>query len=109
MQARATAVFVAGLILAGSALLPDSVRAQSNAAQSPAGTLESSPIGKVVTTSGSVAIERVNAVVVQANLPAAIGGQTKLGEATWSRPEPMARLALLSPTAPHSIFRATPA
>ena len=71
MQARATAVFVAGLILAGSALLPDSVRAQSNAAQSPAGTLESSPIGKVVTTSGSVAIEHVNAVVVQANLPAA--------------------------------------
>jgi hypothetical protein len=83
MQARATAVFVAGLILAGSALLPDSVRAQSNAAQSPAGTLESSPIGKVVTTSGSVAIEHVNAVVVQANLPAASGGQTKLGDLVY--------------------------
>ena len=83
MQARATAVFVAGLVLAGSALLPDSVRAQSNAAQSPAGTLESSPIGKVVTTSGSVAIEHVNAVVVQANLPAASGGQTKLGDLVY--------------------------
>jgi hypothetical protein len=83
MQARPTAVFVAGLILAGSALLPNSVRAQSNAAQSPAGSLESSPIGKVVTTSGLVAIEHVNAVVVQANLPAASGGQTKLGDLVY--------------------------
>ena len=84
MQAHVTAVFVVGLILAGSALLPDSVRAQSNAAQPPAGSLESSPIGKVVTTSGSVAIEHVNAVVVQANLPAASGvGQTKLGDPVY--------------------------
>ena len=82
MQARPTAVFVAGLILAGSALLPNSVRAQSNAAQSPAGSLEV-PIGKVVTTSGSVTIEHVNAVVVQANLPAAGGGQTKVGDLVY--------------------------
>ena len=114
MQAHVTAVFVVGLILAGSALLPDSVRAQSNAAQPPAGSLESSPIGKVVTTSGSVTIEHASAVVVQANLPAASGvGQTKLGDLVYkgdgSRQEPMARSALLSPTAPHSIFRATPA
>ena len=46
MQAHVTAVFVVGLILAGSALLPDSVRAQSNAAQPPAGSLESSPSEK---------------------------------------------------------------
>ena len=46
MRAHVTAVFVVGLILAGSALLPDSVRAQSNAAQPPAGSLGSSPIGK---------------------------------------------------------------
>ena len=81
MQAHVTAVFVVGLILAGSALLPDSVRAQSNAAQPPAGSLESSPIGKVVTTSGSVTVEHARAVVVQVNLPAASGvGQTKLGD-----------------------------
>jgi len=83
MRAHVTAVFV-GLILAGSALLPDSVRAQSNAAQPPAGSLESSPIGKVVTTSGSVTVEHARAVVVQANLPAASGvGQTKLGDLVY--------------------------
>jgi len=84
MQAHVTAVFVVGLILAGSALLPDSVRAQSNAAQPPAGSLQSSPIGKVVTTSGSVTVEHARAVVVQANLPAASGvGQTKLGDLVY--------------------------
>ena len=84
MQARATAVFVAGLILAGSALLPHSARAQSNAGQSPAGSFESRPIGKVVTASGSVTIEHANAVIVQANLPAAGGvGQTKLGDLVY--------------------------
>ena len=84
MQAHVTAVFVVGLILAGSALLPDSVRAQSNAAQPPAGSLQSSPIGKVVTTSGSVTIEHASAVIVQANLPAASGvGQTKLGDLVY--------------------------
>ena len=84
MQAHVTAVFVVGLILAGSALLPDSVRAQSNAAQPPAGSLESSPIGKVVTTSGSVTVEHASAVIVQANLPAGSGvGQTKLGDLVY--------------------------
>ena len=84
MQAHVTAVFVVGLILAGSALLPDSVRAQSNAAQPSAGSLESSPIGKVVTTSGSVTVEHASAVIVQANLPAASGvGQTKLGDLVY--------------------------
>jgi hypothetical protein len=84
MQAHVTAVFVVGLILAGSALLPDSVRAQSNAAQPPAGSLESSPIGKVVTTSGSVTVEHASAVIVPANLPAASGvGQTKLGDLVY--------------------------
>ena len=84
MRAHVTAVFVVGLILAGSALLPDSVRAQSNAAQPPAGSLQSSPIGKVVTTSGSVTIEHASAVIVQANLPAASGvGQTKLGDLVY--------------------------
>ena len=84
MQAHATAVFVVGLILAGGAMLPGSARAQSNAAQPPAGSLESSPIGKVVTTSGSVTVEHASAVVVQANLPAASGvGQTKLGDLVY--------------------------
>ena len=84
MLVRAIAGFVAGLILATGTMLTGSASAQSNAAQPPAGSLESSPIGKVVTTSGSVTVEHASAVVVQANLPAASGvGQTKLGDLVY--------------------------
>jgi hypothetical protein len=84
MLARAIAGFVAGLILAAGAMLTGSASAQSNAAQPAAAGLESSPIGKVVTTSGSVTIEHASAVIVQANLPAASGvGQTKLGDLVY--------------------------
>jgi hypothetical protein len=84
MPARAIAVFMAGLILAGSAMLPDVAQAQSNAAQAPAASLETSPIGKVVTASGSITIEHANAVIVQANLPAASEvGQTKVGDPVY--------------------------
>ena len=84
MLARAIAGFVAGLILATGAMLTGSASAQSNAAQPAAAGLESSPIGKVVTTSGSVTIEHASAVIVQANLPGASGvGQTKLGDLVY--------------------------
>lgn len=84
MHPRAIAVFVASLILTASAMLPGSASAQSSAAQSPAKGLESSPIGKVVTASGSVTIEHANAVVVQANLPATGGAdQTKAGDVVY--------------------------
>jgi hypothetical protein len=84
MQARGFAVFVASLLLVGSIMLSESARAQSNAAQSPAGSLELNPIGKVVKASGSVTIEHVNAVIVQANLPAASGaGQSKVGDPVY--------------------------
>jgi hypothetical protein len=84
MLARAIAGFVAGLILATGAMLTGSASAQSNAAQPAAAGFESSPIGKVVTTSGSVTIEHASAVIVQANLPAASGvGQTKLGDLVY--------------------------
>jgi hypothetical protein len=82
MKLRAT--ILAGLLLAGSVMLPESVRAQSNAAQSPAASLETNPIGKVVKASGTVTIEHANAVVVQANLPAAGGvGQSKVGDPVY--------------------------
>jgi hypothetical protein len=82
MQARGFAVFVASLLLAGSVMLSESARAQSSAA--PAGSLELNPIGKVVKASGSVTIEHVNAVIVQANLPAASGaGQSKVGDPVY--------------------------
>jgi hypothetical protein len=81
-RAIAIAMSVASLMLTASVSLPDSARAQTST-QSPAGGLEVSPIGKVVTASGSVAIEHANAVVVQANLPASGAGQTKIGDLVY--------------------------
>src|SRR5947208_15355698 len=76
MRAYAIAVLVAGVIL--SAILPGAARAQSDPA------LETSPIGKVVTATGSVTIEHANAVVVQANIPASNGvGQAKTGDLVY--------------------------
>src|SRR5262249_62164910 len=76
MRAPAIAVLVAGVML--SAILPGVGRAQSNPA------LETSPIGKVVTTTGSVTIEHASAVVVQANIPAGSGGgPTKIGDGVF--------------------------
>lgn len=84
MELRAFAILVTGLLLAGSVMLPESVRAQSNAAQSPAASLETNPIGKVVKASGTVTVEHANAVIVQANLPAAGGGgQSKVGDPVY--------------------------
>src|SRR5262245_44169461 len=79
LKLRAFAILVAGLLLAGSVMLPESVRAQS-----PAASLETSPIGKVVKASGTVTVEHANAVIVQANLPAAsAAGQTKVGDPVY--------------------------
>jgi hypothetical protein len=83
MHPRAIAVFVAGLLLTASIMLPASARAQSNAVQPPAVSLESSPIGKVVTVSGSVTIEHANTVIVQAALSAGGVGPTKLGDLVY--------------------------
>src|SRR5262249_51651901 len=84
MELRAFAILVTGLLLAASVMLPESVRAQSNAAQSPAASLETNPIGKVVKTSGTVTVEHANAVIVKATLPAASGaGQTKIGDPVY--------------------------
>jgi hypothetical protein len=84
MRPAAIVVFVAGLIVAASASLPASAQAQGSAAPSTAGGVESSPIGKVVSATGSVTIEHANAVVVQANLPAGGGvGQTKAGDLVY--------------------------
>src|SRR6516225_9200212 len=80
MRSHAIAVLVAAVML--SAILPGPAGAQSNPAPS-AGNLETSPIGKVVTATGSVTIEHANAVVVQANIPAGGVGQTKAGDVVY--------------------------
>ena len=81
MRAHAMAVLVAGVML--SAIVPGLARAQNNPAQPSAGVLETSPIGKVATATGSVTIEHANAVVVQANIPAGGVGQTKVGDSVY--------------------------
>jgi hypothetical protein len=73
---RAQAVgLVAAALLCASVVLPGAAQAQSSA--------ETSPIGKVVTATGSVTIEHVNAVVVQANIPPSGVGQTKSGDLVY--------------------------
>src|SRR5215469_13373631 len=82
MRAHAIAVLVAAVML--SAIVPVVARAQNNPAQPSAGDLETAPIGKVVTATGSVTIEHASAVVVQANIPAGSGiGQTKIGDLVY--------------------------
>jgi hypothetical protein len=82
MRANAISVFLTGFILAAASFLPGPARAQSNAAKPAVDDLASKPIGKVVTATGSVTIEHVNAVVVQANLPTQ-AGQTKVGDLVY--------------------------
>ena len=79
MRTRIIAVFVAGLVITASSFIPGPAGAQTVPAVQ-AGTAK--PIGKVVTVIGSVTIEHVNAVVVQANV-ASQGEQTKVGDSVY--------------------------
>jgi len=81
MRACTIAVVVAGFVLAGGSFLADSAQAQSDAVRPAVQDVSSKPIGKVVTLTGSVTIEHVNAVVVQANL--ASPGATKVGDLVY--------------------------
>ena len=65
-----------------SGFLPWPAQAQSDPAQPAIQNVSSSPIGKVVTATGSVTIEHVSAVVVQANL-ASQASQTKVGDLVY--------------------------
>jgi tetratricopeptide (TPR) repeat protein len=77
MRAYAIALS-ASLILPSHALLPGSARAQGNAAPPPAGAV-AEPIGKVTTATGSVTVQHVNAVVVQASVGSGTAN-TKVGD-----------------------------
>jgi len=79
MRTRIIAVFVVGLVITASSFIPGPAGAQTVPAVQ-AGIAK--PIGKVVTVIGSVTIEHVNAVVVQANI-ASQGEQTKVGDPVY--------------------------
>jgi hypothetical protein len=76
------AVLLAGFVLAAANFFPGPIQAQSDRAQPAVQDLAATPIGKVVTVTGSVTIEHVNAVVVQANV-AGSGDQTKVGDLVY--------------------------
>jgi hypothetical protein len=82
MCANAISTFLTVFLLAAASFLPGPAQAQSDAAKPAVDDLASKPIGKVVTATGLVTIEHVNAVVVQANL-ASQAGQTKIGDLVY--------------------------
>ena len=84
MRALATVVLMGAALLCAGGGLPAAAQTQSNPGRSSAGGLETAPIGRVVTATGSVTIEHTNAVVVQANIPVTTGvGQTKMGDPVY--------------------------
>ena len=74
--------FVTSFVLALASSLPGPAQAQINSAQPAVQDLSSNPIGKVVTVTGSVTIERANAKVTQVNRPGQ-AGQTMVGDLVY--------------------------
>ena len=75
-------VLMTAFVLAAASFLPAPAQAQSGAAQLAVEDLASNPIGNVVTATGSVTIEHVSAVVVQANVSGQ-ASQTKVGDVVY--------------------------
>ena len=75
-------VLATSLVLSLASFLPGPAQAQIDSARPAVQDLSSRPIGKVVTATGSVTIEHVNAVVVQAKLPSQ-AGETKVGDLVY--------------------------
>ncbi len=75
-------VLVTSFVLALASFLPGPAQAQINSARPAVQDLSSRPIGKVVTATGSVTIERASAMVVQATV-ASQAGQTKVGDLVY--------------------------
>jgi hypothetical protein len=75
-------VLMTAFVLAAASFLPGPAQAQSDPAQPAVDDLSSKAIGKVVTATGSVTVEHVNTVVVQANL-ASRTGETKVGDLVY--------------------------
>jgi hypothetical protein len=82
MCTHAIAALVTGFILAVAGFFPVPAQAQRDSAGPAVQDLASKPIGKVVTATGSVTIERANAVVVQANV-AGQAGQATVGDLVY--------------------------
>lgn len=82
MRTRTITVLLTGFVLALVSLCPPSVLAQSEPARPAVQESVARPIGKVVTATGAVSIERTGAVVVQAST-AGQAGQVKVGDLVY--------------------------
>ncbi len=82
MNTRAIALFVAGACFLQSGLLTNLAWGQGDAPQPPP-VADVNAVGKVMTASGTVSIEHVTAVVVQANLPRGGVGEAKVGDLVY--------------------------
>jgi hypothetical protein len=81
MGARAIGLLWVGLCLSSCALLPGLAWGQGSAA--PAADLDTKPIGKVLTVTGTAHIEHSAAVMVQANAPANGPEAAKIGDLVY--------------------------
>src|ERR1700733_11550770 len=81
MSGRSIGLLLAGLYLGASGLVPNLAWGQSSLAQ-PA-ELDASPIGKVLTVTGTARIEHAAAVLVQANAPSTDAAPTKVGDMVY--------------------------
>ena len=82
MRAHKSTVLVAGAILFAGVLFSGQALSQNAPAQPAVQGASITPIGKVVTAAGSVSIEHVSAVVVQASLGGQSGG-AKIGDSVY--------------------------
>jgi hypothetical protein len=82
MRTHTISVLLASFIFALTSLSLGPVRAQTDSPQPAVQDSSSKPIGRVVSTTGSVTIEHVNAVVVQANISAQ-ASETKVGDVVY--------------------------
>ena len=82
MRAHKSAVLVTGVVLFAGAFLSGQALSQNAPVQPAVQGASISPIGKVVTATGSVSIEHVSAVVVQASLGNQSGG-AKIGDSIY--------------------------
>ena len=81
MHTYAITVLVAGLALATAGLFPGSAQAQRGSA-TPAVQDVAKPIGRIVVATGSVTLERANAIVIQASTTGQ-AGQAKVGDLVY--------------------------
>ena len=83
MRARAIALVVASFSLFTSDIGTGSAWAQSGSARTTPASIDSSPIGKILTVTGSVTVEHASAVIVQASVPTSAIGQAKVGDPVY--------------------------